>query len=61
MKTVPARSTARHLHLVRAAQCAGEAFAYAAEEAPTRERFGWQLATWLGIGAVAAAGLFAAF
>ena len=59
MKTATVGVTARHTHLIRAAQCAGEVFAYADESRP--ERSARSLAAWLGIGAFAALALFVAF
>jgi hypothetical protein len=51
----------RHLHLVRAARSAGEAFAPPSlEEAPRGRGFMGSLA-WLAVGLVAVAGLVAAF
>jgi hypothetical protein len=63
MKTATAGVTARHTHLVRAAQCAGEAFAYspADERRGGRRRPMQSLAALLGIGAFAALALFVAF
>lgn len=59
MKTATAGVTARHSHLIRAAQCAGEAFAYPLDDArPIRTR---PLALWLGLGAFAALAVFVAF
>jgi len=55
MKTATTGLSARHTHLIRAAQRAGEAFAYAEESRP---RSGQPLAAWLGIGAFAALALF---
>jgi hypothetical protein len=49
---------ARYNHLLRASQCAGEAFAYADESRPTRSARA--LAAWLGIGVFAALAIFAA-
>lgn len=59
MKTATAGLSVRHAHLVRAAQCAGEAFAYADEQQPARA--GKPLAVWFGMAAVAALALFVAF
>ena len=60
-----AKTTARHLHLVRAAQVAGEAFACAASEDAVRARrlagFAAAPAIWLAAGLVAAAALAFAF
>lgn len=59
MKTATAGLSARHSHLVRAAQCAGEAFAYADEQRPARAE--QPVAVWFGMAAVAALALFVAF
>jgi hypothetical protein len=58
MKTAATGLSARHTHLIRAAQCAGEVFAYAEESRPARSV--QPLAAWLGIGAFAALALFVA-
>ena len=58
MKTATVGVTARHSHLLRAAQCAGEAFAYSLDDGPARSR---SLGVWIGIGAFAALVLFVAF
>jgi hypothetical protein len=57
MKTATAGITARHAQLLRTAQCAGEAFAYADESRAARP--GQPLAVWMGIGVFAALALFA--
>ena len=59
MKTATAGITARHAHLLRAAHCAGEAFAYPADDRPARSAR--SLGLWLGLGALAALALFVAF
>lgn len=51
----------RHLHLVRAAQSAGEAFAPPVSEDAAPGRAVSASVVWLAVGLVAAAGLFAAF
>ncbi len=48
-------------HLKRAAQSAGEAFAWTADEPATRARGYGSTAIWLTAGAVAALGLYVAF
>jgi hypothetical protein len=57
-----AKTTARQLHLVRAAQSAGEAFAcpLTDDDAPGRWLSGTSL-VWLAAGVAAAAGLILAF
>ncbi|HEX8167460.1 MAG TPA: hypothetical protein VF601_16965 [Beijerinckiaceae bacterium] len=60
MKTATAGVTARHSHLIRAAQCAGEAFACSPGEERRRTR-PHALALWLGLGAFAALALLVAF
>jgi hypothetical protein len=59
MKTAATGLSARHTHLIRAAECAGEVFAYAEESRPARSAR--SLAAWLGIGAFAALAIFVAF
>jgi len=56
------RRTARHSHLVRAAHSAGEVFAYTSAEGESRGREGARVAAalWIGVGALAALGLFLA-
>ncbi len=57
----PTAAMSRHLHLVRAARSAGEAFAPPSlEEAPRGRGFMGSLA-WLAVGLVAVAGLVATF
>jgi hypothetical protein len=58
MKIAATGLSARHTHLIRAAQSAGEVFAYADEGRPTRS--GQALVVWLGIGVFAALALFVA-
>lgn len=58
MKTATAGLSARHSHLLRVAECAGEAFAYAEEQRPAPA--GRSFAAWLGIGVFAALALFVA-
>lgn len=49
-------------HLERVARSAGEAFAWTGEEAPPPRSAGYgSTAIWVGVGAVAALGLWAAF
>ncbi len=61
MASASSASKTRHLHLVRAAQSAGEAFAppLAEEFLPRRNRSGSLV--WLSLGLFAAAGLALAF
>jgi hypothetical protein len=63
MKTATAALTARHSHLLRAAQSAGEVFAHAgAEESGAgRERSPVLAALWIGAGALAALSLYLTF
>jgi hypothetical protein len=61
MKTATAGVTARHSHLIRAAQCAGEAFAYPSDDARRPARRAQPLALWLGLGALAALAILVAF
>jgi hypothetical protein len=60
MKTATAGVTARHSHLLRAAQCAGEAFACSSEDRRPARR-AQPLAVWLGLGAFAALAILVAF
>jgi hypothetical protein len=59
MKTASLGITARHSHLIRAAQSAGEAFACCTDES-FRRRSAQSLAAWIGVGAFAALALFVA-
>jgi hypothetical protein len=59
MKAAATGLSARHTHLIRAAQCAGEVFAHTEESG--RMRAGQPYAVWLGLGAFAALVLFVAF
>ncbi len=61
MPTARTATTSRHLHLVRAAQSAGEAFAPPAVEEAVAPRAVSASMVWLAVGLVAVAGLFAAF
>ena len=60
MKTATAGVTARHSHLIRAAQCAGEAFACSSDDRRPARR-AQPLAFWIGLGAFAALVVFVAF
>jgi hypothetical protein len=55
--TVSAIRTARHVHLVRAAALAGEAFAPTAEDARPARRLGAQHLVWAAVALVAAGAL----
>ena len=60
MKTASVGVTARHTQLIRAAQCAGEAFACPSDD--SRRRHSMRGVTvWLGIGVVAALAIFVVF
>jgi hypothetical protein len=61
MKTATAGVTARHSHLIRAAQCAGEAFACSSADDRRPTRRTRSLALWLGLGAFAALAILVAF
>jgi hypothetical protein len=61
MKTATAGVTARHAHLIRAAQCAGEAFACAPGNDRRPARATQSLALWLGLGAFAVMAILVAF
>ena len=60
MTSASPRNDARNTHLVRAAQSAGEVFAYASDpEIPQQGKL-TMLVLWIGAGALAALGLFLA-
>jgi hypothetical protein len=61
MKVAAVGISARHNHLIRAAQCAGEAFAHTSQEERRRTRSGQSFIVWLGIASLAAMALFVAF
>jgi len=60
MKTASAGVTARHTQLIRAAQCAGEAFACPSDDS-RRGQSARAVTVWLGIGVVAALAIFVVF
>jgi hypothetical protein len=60
MKTASAGVTARHTQLIRAAQCAGEAFACPSDDSRHRQS-ARSLTVWLGIGVVAALAILVVF
>ncbi len=57
------RNAARHTHLIRAAQSAGEVFAYTTVDGERRRRENGRAMTalWIGAGALAALGLYLTF
>ena len=55
--TVSAIQTARHVHLVRAAALAGEAFGSPAEDTGPRRRTGTIALVWIAVALVAGAAL----
>ena len=54
MKTARAGTTARHLHLVRTAQVAGESFAWSPTEERRPNRLAPSTVVWLGLAVLAA-------
>ncbi len=61
MPSARTAATSRHLHLIRAAQAAGEAFAPPVAEEAVATRAVSASVIWLAVGLVAVAGLFVAF
>jgi hypothetical protein len=60
MKTASAGVTARHTQLIRAAQCAGDAFACPSDDSRRRQSVR-SVTVWLGIAVVAALAILVAF
>ncbi|MFL5235399.1 MAG: hypothetical protein ACJ8DM_21085 [Microvirga sp.] len=61
MKAASAGVTARHTQLIRAAQCAGEAFACPSSDDSSRRQSARAVTVWLGIGVVAALAILVVF
>jgi hypothetical protein len=61
MKVASAGVTARHSQLIRAAQCAGEAFACPSGDDSRRRQSLRAVTVWLGIGVVAALAILVVF